>query len=126
MQRIQNAVGDDILWNVSYLPLPSGKQRVLTHHSISTILALLLDVSTIRTEHRLGAYTKPEDDQHQQHLHDMKTTRVRAEGYEAPEEQIDHISPTWKAPEDDIAYRSSFAGESRRDSHSGDAGYRDH
>ena len=80
----------------------------------------------MRKEHRLGAYTKPVDDQAAQHVHDMKTMHVRSAGYEAPEEQNDHVAPSWRAPEEDITYRSSFAGtRGSLDNHRGDAGYRD-
>lgn len=96
--------------------------------TVGSILALLLDVSTLRKEHRLGEYKAPEDDLKSQHMHDMKTMRVRKEGYETPDEQGDHISPTWQAPEEDITYRGSFAETTRGplDANGSAAGYRDH
>lgn len=121
-------MGNDLLRNVSHIHLNVGHETNSSFR-VATILALLLDINTLRTEHRLGIYKAPEDDQATQHVHDMKTVRVRSEGYSAPDEQIDHISPTWKAPEEDITYRGTSFAESTRgplDGHGSSAGYRDH
>ena len=54
---------------------------------MSTFLALALDIHTHRRTTRKGIYVLPEDDKDAQRLNDLKCTRVRSEGYEAPREQ---------------------------------------
>ena len=52
--------------------------------SVSTLAALLLDIHTHRLTTRRGAYNLPEDDKDAQRLNEMKSMRVRNQGYNAP------------------------------------------
>lgn len=86
----------------------------LSRHSASTFAALALDASTQRRTTRRGVYAIPEDDKNTQKLNDMKSMRVRQEGYSAPEEEGDvversgGISTVHLEPEEDIAYHNRY------------------
>jgi hypothetical protein len=60
---------------------------VLGNGRVSTFLALALDIYTQKKTTRKGVYVLPEDDKDAQRLMDLKSSRVRSEGYEAPREQ---------------------------------------
>ncbi|KAG9248197.1 hypothetical protein BJ878DRAFT_538608 [Calycina marina] len=55
--------------------------------TVSTFGAVLLDAHIYRKTNRQGKYLMPEDDKDAQRLKDMKSTRVRSEGYAAPLEE---------------------------------------
>lgn len=78
-------------------------------HSVSTLLALLLDVRTHRLTTRRGAYNLPEDDKDAQRLKDMKSIRVRSEGYDAPKDQA--AVSTTLFEEADIGYHNRYGAE---------------
>jgi hypothetical protein len=77
--------------------------------SVSTFLALLLDVRTHRLTTRRGAYNMPEDDKDAQRLKDIKSMRVRSEGYDAPRDQAAVNSNLFE--EADIAYHNRYGAE---------------
>lgn len=81
---------------------------------------MALDGTILRKTTRRGVYVMPEDDKDAQKLNDMKSMRVRGEGYSAPEEQLDHadLGPSGgNAPhlnldlEEDIAYHNRYGAE---------------
>jgi hypothetical protein len=91
---------------------------------------LLLDVHTQRKTTRRGVYVKPEDDKDAQKLNDLKTIRVRKEGYDAPKEQstVSTVSGAeWQ--EQDIGYHSGYGAEETQgpleSSEKSDMGYHD-
>ncbi|KUJ17989.1 uncharacterized protein LY89DRAFT_696449 [Mollisia scopiformis] len=55
--------------------------------TVSTFAALTLDIATQRKVTRRGVYKLPEDDKDAQKLSELKSMRVRTQGYEAPREQ---------------------------------------
>lgn len=77
--------------------------------TVSTFLALLLDIHTHRQTTRRGAYNLPEDDKDAQRLNDMKSMRVRSEGYDAPKDQAAVSSVVFE--ESDIGYHSRYGAE---------------
>jgi len=77
--------------------------------TVSTFLALLLDVRTHRLTTRRGAYNLPEDDKDAQRLNDMKSMRVRSEGYDAPKDQA--ATSTAVSDEADIGYHNRYGAE---------------
>ena len=96
---------------------------------MSTILAVLLDVFIKRKEARLGAYTKPEDDQDAQRLREVKRAHNVSKEYDLPEEQQNYASG-WGSDDRDHTYHSGYGAERPMgplDSTAGDVGggYRD-
>ncbi|TVY83715.1 hypothetical protein LSUE1_G002568 [Lachnellula suecica] len=81
----------------------------------STFIALALDLHTWKKSTRRGAYVMPEDDKDAQKLKDLKTARVRSEGYEAPREQAVTNSTgstmAWQEQEQDIGYHNRYGAE---------------
>jgi len=77
--------------------------------TVSTLAALLLDIRTHRLTTRRGAYNLPEDDKDAQHLNDMKSMRVRSEGYDAPKDQTAVTSTLFD--EGDIGYHNRYGTE---------------
>lgn len=75
---------------------------------MSTFGALLLDAHTHRKQNRRGKYLLPEDDKDAQRLNDMKSMRVRSEGYDAPSE---HSAPGGSVFEQDIGYHNRYGME---------------
>jgi hypothetical protein len=73
---------------------------------------LLLDIHTRRKTTRRGVYVKPEDDKDAQKLNDLKTMRVRSEGYDVPREQSTVSTGSGVAwQEQDIGYHSRYGAE---------------
>lgn len=81
----------------------------MNHGSVSTFLALLLDVRTHRLTTRRGAYNLPEDDIDAQRLRDVKSIRVRSEGYNAPKDQASVSATSFE--EADIGYHNRYGAE---------------
>ena len=77
----------------------------MKHNSASTLAALLLDIHTHRKTTRRGTYIMPEDDQDAQRLNELKSTRVRSEGYNAPAEQSAASASIFDS---DIGYHSRY------------------
>jgi len=73
--------------------------------TLSTFAALLLDAHTQRKTTRRGKYLMPEDDKDAQRLNEMKSLRVRSEGYEAP---IEENAPGGTVFEQDIGYHNRY------------------
>ncbi len=81
----------------------------LSCDSVSTLLALLLDIHTHRADAARGAYNAPEDDKELQRLNDMKSMRVKSEGYEAPKDQKAVSSAVFD--DGDIGYHNRYGVE---------------
>ncbi|TVY26642.1 hypothetical protein LHYA1_G004123 [Lachnellula hyalina] len=81
--------------------------------TVSTLLALALDLQTWKKSTRRGAYVMPEDDKDAQKMNDLKNPRVRDAGYEAPREQDANKSTgsttIWQ--EQDIGYHNQYGAE---------------
>jgi len=73
--------------------------------SVATFAAFLLDLHTQRKVTKRGIYAMPEDDQDARRLNDLKTTRVRSEGYDAPTEQTEASTSVFDS---DIGYHSRY------------------
>ena len=117
LQGLQSSVGYGILRNVS---LHSSHLSVLFlqsdadtwHGRLSTFAALLLDIHTQRKTTRRGIYALPEDDKDAQKLNELKTARVRAEGYDAPKDQSTVSTASGAAlQEQDTGYHSRYGVE---------------
>lgn len=101
--------------------------------SISTFAAAALDTHTQRRTTRRGVYAAPEDDKDAQKLNDVKSMRVRSQGYSAPEEQNDvphlgGVSGLGLELEEDIAYHSRYGAQETHgplDGYDRRVGYRD-
>ena len=83
------------------------------HNRVSTLAALLLDVRTNRLSTLRGTYNVPEDDKDAQRLNDMKSMRVRGEGYDAPKDQAAVSSVLFE--EGDIGYHNRYGVEDERE-----------
>jgi len=73
--------------------------------TLSSLGALLLDAHTRRKTTRRGKYLRPEDDKNAQRLSDLKSLRVRSQGYEAPPEEN---APGASVFEQDIGYHNRY------------------
>lgn len=76
--------------------------------TVSTFAALCLDAHTHRKTTRRGKYLLPEDDKDAQRLNDMKSMRVKSEGYDAPSEEN---APGGSVFEQDITYHNRYGHE---------------
>ncbi|KAH8601064.1 hypothetical protein B0O99DRAFT_503176 [Bisporella sp. PMI_857] len=76
--------------------------------TISTLAALLLDAHTYRKTTRQGKYLMPEDDKEARRLHDLKSARVRSEGYEAP---LEENAPGGSVFDSDIGYHNRYGAD---------------
>jgi len=81
--------------------------------TVSTVGALLLDAHTYRKTNRRGKYLVPEDDKEQQRLNNMKSMRVRSEGYDGPGEEN---APGGTVFEQDIGYHNRY-GQDEEEEH---------
>jgi len=81
---------------------------IIARDRISTFAALLLDAHTHRKSTRRGKYLLPEDDKDAQRLSDMRSLRVKSEGYEAPSEEN---APGGSVFEQDIGYHNRYGHE---------------
>lgn len=77
--------------------------------TVSTFLALALDWHTHRRTVSRGTYNLPEDDKDAQRLNDLKSIRVRSEGYDAPKDQA--AVSTTLFDESDIGYHNRYGVE---------------
>tara|TARA_R110002060_G_scaffold20347_1_gene27709 strand:- start:65 stop:337 length:273 start_codon:yes stop_codon:yes gene_type:complete len=78
---------------------------------VSTFAALALDIKTEWTTTRRGIYAIPEDDKDAQKMNEMKSMRVKSEGYEAPEDQRDIGLGGGLEQEMDIGYHNRYGAE---------------
>jgi len=79
--------------------------------TVSTFAALALDIKTEWTTTRRGIYAIPEDDKDAQKMNEMKSMRVKSEGYEAPEDQRDIGLGGGLEQEMDIGYHNRYGAE---------------
>ncbi|KAH7351246.1 hypothetical protein BKA65DRAFT_500067 [Rhexocercosporidium sp. MPI-PUGE-AT-0058] len=79
--------------------------------TVSTFAALALDIKTEWTTTRQGVYAIPEDDKDAQKLNELKSMRVKSEGYEAPEEQRHTGHADGFEQELDIGYHNRYGAE---------------
>lgn len=73
--------------------------------TVSTIAALALDITTQNKVNKRGKYNRPEDDKDAQRLNDLKTPRMRAQGYDAPGAEWTHEH------EQDIGYHNRYGAD---------------
>jgi len=85
--------------------------------TVSTFLALALDVRTQKSTTELGMYNKPEDDKDTQMLNDLKTPHMRSAGYDTPGKESHTVSTAsgsadWQ--EEDIGYHNRYGAEEKK------------
>ena len=105
------------------------RRLTILRRRVSTFAALALDIHTQQKTTKRGVYAMPEDDKDAQKLNDLKSMRVRSEGYEAPKGQVavstEHL-PVWQQPEEDIAYHNRYGTEEQTHGPLDSDSHRDH